>query len=51
MGYLLYVGAAIIIIGLAVGFFAYSAVSIFHLLLVIALITIFLRAVEGIKPI
>jgi hypothetical protein len=47
MGNLLYIVAAILIIGWAVGFFAYSAGSIIHILLVIALIAILYRLIRG----
>lgn len=51
MGSLLYLIAVILIIGWAVGFFAYSAGSIIHILLVIAIIVILLRVIQGRKPI
>lgn len=47
MGNLLYIVAAILIIGWAIGFFAYSAGSIIHILLVIALIAILYRLIRG----
>jgi hypothetical protein len=47
MGNLLYAIAVILIIIWAVGFFAYSAGSIIHLLLVIAIIAILLRLIRG----
>ena len=47
MGNLLYIFAVILIIGWAVGFFAYSAGGIIHVLLVIALIAIILRLIRG----
>jgi hypothetical protein len=47
MGNLLYLVAVILIIGWAVGFFAYSAGSIIHILLVIAIIAIVLRVIRG----
>ena len=43
MGSLLYIIAIILIIGWAVGFFAYSAGGIIHILLVIAVIAILVR--------
>ena len=49
MGYLLYVLAVILIIGWAVGFFAYSAGGLIHVLLVIAIIAIILRVIQGNK--
>ncbi|HUH73815.1 MAG TPA: lmo0937 family membrane protein [Chitinophagales bacterium] len=51
MGSLLYIIAVILIIGWAIGFFAYSAGSIIHILLVIAIIVILLRVIQGRKPI
>ncbi|MCB2222160.1 MAG: lmo0937 family membrane protein [Bacteroidetes bacterium] len=51
MGNLLYIVAVILIIGWAVGFFAYSAGSIIHILLVIALIAILFRLIKGGKTV
>jgi hypothetical protein len=51
MGNLLYVIAVIMVIGWAVGFFAYSAGSIIHVLLVIALVAVLLRVINGQRPI
>ena len=47
MGNLLYVIAIILIIFWAIGFFAYSAGGIIHVLLIIALIAILLRVIRG----
>lgn len=47
MGNLLYLVAVILIIMWAIGFFAYSAGSIIHVLLVIAIIAILLRIISG----
>jgi hypothetical protein len=47
MGGLLYLIAIILIIGWAIGFFAYSAGSVIHILLVIAIIAIILRVIRG----
>jgi len=47
MGSLLYIIAVILIIGWAVGFFAYSAGGIIHVLLVIALIAVIIRVIQG----
>lgn len=47
MGNLLYVIAVILIIAWAVGFFAYSASGIIHILLVIAIVAVLLRAIRG----
>ncbi len=49
MGNLLYVVAVILIIGWAIGFFAYSAGGIIHILLVIAVIAILFRIISGRK--
>lgn len=47
MGNLLYVIAVIMIIGWAIGFFGYAVGGIIHILLVIALIAIGLRVIQG----
>jgi hypothetical protein len=47
MGNLLYTVAIILIIFWAIGFFAYSAGGIIHVLLVIAVISILLRVIQG----
>ena len=49
MGNILYVLAVILIIGWLIGFFAFNAGSIIHLLLVIAVIAILLRVIQGRK--
>lgn len=49
MSNLLYTIAVILIIFWAIGFFAYSAGSIIHLLLVIAAIAVILRLIQGRK--
>ena len=49
MGNLLYTIAVILIIFWAIGFFAYSVGSIIHILLVIAVIAILLRIIQGDK--
>ena len=51
MGNLLYVIAVILIIGWAIGFIGYNVGGIIHILLVIALIAIILRVIQGKKPI
>ena len=51
MGNLLYVIAVILIIGWAIGFIGYNIGGIIHILLVIALISVILRVIEGKKPI
>lgn len=47
MGNLLYVLAVILIIGWIFGFFVYSAGSLIHVLLVIAVIAILLNVIRG----
>jgi hypothetical protein len=51
MSNLLYIVAVILIIGWAVGFFAFNAGSIIHVLLVIAVIAIIVKVVQGKKVI
>jgi hypothetical protein len=51
MGNLLYTVAVILIIFWAIGFFAYSAGGIIHILLVIALIAVILRVIQGKSPV
>ena len=46
---LIYVIAVILIIFWAIGFFAYSAGAIIHILLIIAVISIILRVIKGKK--
>jgi hypothetical protein len=47
MGNLLYIIAVILIIGWAIGFFAFNIGAIIHILLVIAIIAILLRVIQG----
>ncbi len=49
MGNILYTVAVIMVIIWAIGFFAYSAGSIIHVLLVIAIISILWRVISGNK--
>lgn len=49
MNNLLYTVAVVLIILWAVGFFAYSAGNIIHILLVIAVIAVILRIIQGRK--
>ncbi len=49
MGNLLYIIAVILLIGWAVGFIGYNAGGIIHILLVIALIAIIIRVIQGRK--
>ena len=46
MGYLLYIIAIILVIAWAIGFFAYNAGGIIHVLLVIAIIVFLLRLIR-----
>ncbi|HLN52512.1 MAG TPA: lmo0937 family membrane protein [Lentimicrobium sp.] len=47
MGNLLYIIAVILIIAWAIGFIGYSAGGLIHILLVIAVIAIILRLIQG----
>ncbi|HEY5915806.1 MAG TPA: lmo0937 family membrane protein [Chryseolinea sp.] len=47
MGNLLYAIAIILLIGWALGFFVYSAGSLIHILLVIAIVAILFRLIRG----
>jgi hypothetical protein len=47
MGNLLYLIAVILIIGWLVGFVGYNAGGIIHILLVIALVAVLLRVIQG----
>jgi len=49
MGNLLYIIAVILIIGWLIGFVGYNAGGIIHILLVIALIAVVLRIIQGKK--
>ncbi len=51
MGNLLYIIAVILVIGWAIGFLGYHAGGIIHILLVIALISVLLRLIQGKKPV
>jgi hypothetical protein len=51
MGNLLYFIAIVLIILWALGFFAYNAGGLIHILLVIAIIAILLRVISGSKPV
>jgi hypothetical protein len=50
MGNILYVIAVILIIGWLIGFVGYNSGGIIHILLVIAIIAVILRVIEGRKP-
>lgn len=47
MGNLLYIVALVLIISWAIGFFAYSASGIIHVLLFIAIVSVLLRIISG----
>ena len=47
MGNLLYLIAVVLIIFWAIGFFAYSVGAVIHILLVLAIISILLRLIQG----
>jgi len=49
MGNLLYTVAVILVIAWAIGFFGYATGGIIHILLVIAIIAILLRLIQGRK--
>jgi hypothetical protein len=51
MSNLLYIIAVILIIGWALGFFAFHAGGVIHILLVIAIIAIILRIIRGDNPV
>jgi hypothetical protein len=50
MGNLLYLVAVILVIGWLIGFIGYGTGGIIHILLVIALIAVILRVIEGRRP-
>jgi hypothetical protein len=50
MGNILYAIAVILIIAWAIGFIGYNAGGIIHILLVIAIIAVILRVIQGRKP-
>jgi len=47
MGNILYLVAVVLIIIWALGFFAYSAGNVIHILLVVAVIAVLLRVIRG----
>jgi hypothetical protein len=51
MGNILYIIAVILVIAWAIGFFGYAMGGIIHLLLVIAIIAVLLRVIQGNKPV
>lgn len=51
MGNLLYIIAVILVVGWIIGFVGYSAGGLIHVLLVIAVIIVLLRVIQGRRPI
>jgi len=51
MGNLLYIIAVVLVVLWAIGYLGYHAGGLIHILLVIALISIILRVIQGKKPI
>ncbi|MGZ3864897.1 MAG: lmo0937 family membrane protein [Bacteroidia bacterium] len=51
MGNLLYVIAVILVIAWAIGFIGYNAGGVIHILLVIAVIAVLLRIIQGRNPV
>ena len=47
MGNLLYTIAVVLVLAWAIGFFAYSAGGLIHILLVIAIIAVLFRVIQG----
>ncbi len=50
MGNLLYVIAVILVIAWAIGFVGYGTSGLIHILLVIAIIVVLLRVIQGRRP-
>lgn len=51
MGNVLYIIAVLLVIGWLIGFVGYSAGGLIHVLLVIAVIVVLIRVIQGRKPI
>ncbi len=51
MGNLLYIVAVLLVIGWLIGFVGYGTGGLIHILLVIAIVVILLRVIQGRKPI
>lgn len=51
MSNLLYLIAVILVIAWAVGYFAYSATGLIHVLLIIAVVAVLLRMIRGGSPV
>jgi hypothetical protein len=50
MGNLLYIIAVILVIAWAIGFLGFHSGGIIHILLVIAIISVLIRVIQGRKP-
>ncbi|MBK8586033.1 MAG: lmo0937 family membrane protein [Bacteroidetes bacterium] len=50
MGNLLYIIAVILVIGWLIGFVGYNVGGLIHILLVIAIVVVLLRVIQGRKP-
>ena len=50
MGNLLYIIAVLLVIGWLIGFVGYNAGGLIHVLLVIAIVVVLLRVIQGRKP-
>lgn len=50
MGNILYVVAVILLLSWAIGFVGYGAGGIIHILLVIAIVAVILRVIQGKRP-
>ncbi len=50
MGNILYLIAVILVVGWLIGFVGYNAGGIIHILLVIAIIAVVLRVIQGNRP-
>ncbi|MBK7408385.1 MAG: lmo0937 family membrane protein [Saprospirales bacterium] len=51
MGNLLYIVAVVLVIAWLIGFLGYGAGSLIHILLVIAIIVVILRVIQGRSPV
>ena len=51
MSNLLYIIALILIIGWAIGVFGYAVSGLIHILLVLAIVSILVRVIQGNKPV
>jgi hypothetical protein len=51
MGNLLYIIAVVLVLCWAIGFFAYTAGGIIHILLVLAIIAVLIRVIQGNKAV